>query len=168
VGGGGLSVLGWVLLAGLGVAVLAVSFYLYLSSRRTIRAANTAVAGDGKTSTDNESRQVLEESPAELWRQAESLAGEGRFREAVRSLYLALLSLLHRKQFIRFEPMRTNGEYVRQIRLSERAPPELHEPFLRLTDLFEARWYGERPCEPGDYRDCRTLAEEIQTIVGSP
>jgi hypothetical protein len=163
-GGGGFSTVGWVLLAGLGLAVLAVALYLYLSSRRSARAPKTKTVRGDEMPAESEARQVLEGSPAELWRQAESLASEGRFREAVRVLYLALLALLHRQQLIRFEPMRTNGEYVRQVQLSERAPAELHEPFERLTDLFEARWYGERPCESGDYGDCRTLAEEIQRL----
>jgi hypothetical protein len=164
--GGGFSTGGWVLLAGLGLAVLAVALYLYLSSRRSTSAPKTRMVRGDEMPAESEARQVLEESPAELWRRAESLAGEGRFREAVRVLYLALLALLHRQQFIRFEPMRTNGEYVRQVQLSERAPAELHEPFARLTDLFEARWYGERPCESGDYGACRTLAEEMQALIG--
>jgi hypothetical protein len=164
--GGGFSAVGWVLLAGLGLAVLALAVYLYLSSRRAARAPKTKAVREGEVPAESEAQQVMEESPAELWRQAENLAGEGRFREAVRVLYLALLARLHRQQFIRFEPMRTNGEYVRQVQLSERAPAELHEPFVRMTGLFEARWYGERPCEAGDYRACRTLAEEIQALVG--
>ncbi len=166
-GGGGFSTLGWVLLAGLGLAVLAVALYLYLSTRPTVRAPKTKTVRQGQAPAESEATQVAEESPAELWQKAESLAREGRFRDAVRVLYLALLARLHRQQLIRFEPMRTNGEYVRQVQLSERAPPELHEPFGRLTDLFEARWYGDRPCESSDYRACRTLAEEIQTLAGS-
>jgi hypothetical protein len=104
----------------------------------------------------------LEQSPATLWRQADTLAGDGHFRDAVRVLYLAVLALLHRQRLIRFEPTRTNGEYVRQVRLSEQAPPELHEPFEQLTHLFETAWYGERPCESGDYRACRALADAMQ------
>jgi len=162
-GFGGFSVVGWLLLAGLALAILAVAVYLFLSSRRGARTPKpVTVTGKETTSTESEARQVLEESPSALWRQAETLAGEGRFHEAVRVLYRAVLALLHRQQLIRFEPMRTNGEYVRQVRLSERAPPELHEPFHQLTNLFEAKWYGERVCESGDYRAGRTLAEEIQ------
>jgi hypothetical protein len=164
-GFGGFSVVGWLLLLGLGLAILAVAVYLFVSSRRGARAPKpVTVTGKETTSVACEARQVLEESPSALWRQAETLAGEGRFREAVRVLYLAVLALLHRQQLIRFEPMRTNGEYVRQVRLSERAPHELHEPFHQLTDLFEAKWYGERVCETGDYRAGRTLAEEIQRL----
>ncbi|HWG43645.1 MAG TPA: DUF4129 domain-containing protein [Gemmataceae bacterium] len=163
-GGGGLSILGWVLLAGLGLAVLIVALVLFLMRPRGPRVPKATTTTGAEPTADSETRQVLEESPTELWRQAEGLAGEGRFRDAVRILYLAVLSLLHRRQFIRFEPTRTNGEYVRQIRLSEQAPIELHDPFHGLTDLFEAKWYGERACESGDYRACRTLAEEIQRL----
>ncbi len=81
--------------------------------------------------------------------------------DIVRENRSAVLALLHRQHCIRFEPTRTNGEYVRQVHLSERAPLELHEPFQRLTNLFETAWYGDRPCDAGDYRACRALAEEV-------
>jgi hypothetical protein len=171
VGLGGFSAVGWLLLAGLGLAILAVALYLFLSSRRGAGTPKrAAVTGKEALPAESEARQVLEESPSELWRQAETLAGEGRFREAVRGLYLAVLAQLHRQQLIRFEPTRTNGEYVRQVRLSEQAPPELHEPFHQLTNLFEAKWYGERTCESADYHACRALTEEIQRLsaVGHP
>jgi hypothetical protein len=163
-GADGFSTVGWLLLAGLGLAILAAALYLFLSSRRAgARTPKPAAVMSKETlPTKNEAKQVLEESPSELWRQADKLADDGRFREAVRVLYLAVLALLHRQQFIRFETTRTNGEYVRQVRLSEIAPPELHEPFHELTNLFEAKWYGERPCESADYRACHKLAEEIQ------
>lgn len=167
-GGGGFSILGWVLLAGLALAILVVAGYLFFTRRREARAPKTQTAVRRDSVPDGEARQVLEESPAELWRQAERCASEGRFRDAVRALYLAVLSLLHRQRLIRFEPTRTNGEYVRQVQLSEQAPPALHDPFRQLTNLFESRWYGERPCESGDYRASHTLAEEIQQLVRSP
>jgi len=164
---GGLSFLGWLLLGGLALAVIAVGVFLYLTSPRSpSKPKPETVAGTEKLEPESDARQVLEESPASLWRQAETLAGEGHFRDAVRILYLAVLALLHRQHLIRFEPTRTNGEYVRQVRLSEQAPPELHEPFERLTHRFEMAWYGERPCESADYRACRTLAEEVQQLAG--
>jgi hypothetical protein len=165
--GGGLSFLGWLLLGGLALAVVVVGIFLYLTSPRSPRTPKLeTVVGTEKLQTENDTRQVVEESPATLWRQAETLAGAGQFREAVRVLYLAVLALLHRQHLIRFEPMRTNGEYVQQVRLSEQAPPELHEPFEGLTQRFEMAWYGERPCESGDYSDCRNLANKVQQLVG--
>ena len=165
--GGSLSSLGWLLLGGLALAVVVVGIFLYLTAPRSPRKPKPeTVAGTEKSQPESDARQVLEESPASLWRQAETLASEGQFRDAVRILYLAVLALLHRQHLIRFEPTRTNGEYVRQVRLSEQAPPELHEPFARLTHQFEMAWYGERPCESGDYRACRTLADEVQQLAG--
>ena len=98
---------------------------------------------------------------AALFRQAEELAHAGRFKDASRSLYHAILSLLHRQQLLRYEVTRTNGEYVRQVRLSPTAPPGLHEPFSRLTTLFDDLWYGDRSCAASDYARCRGLAEEV-------
>jgi hypothetical protein len=162
--GGGLSLLGWLLLAGLALAVTAVGILLYLNSPRSPKPER--ISGTDTRAPANDARQVLEESPAVLWRQADVLADAERFRDAVRLLYLAVLALLHRRHFIRFEPTRTNGEYVHQVRLSEQAPPELHEPFQRLTNLFETAWYGEHPCAAEDYRACRMLAGAVQHGIG--
>ncbi|HTU88932.1 MAG TPA: DUF4129 domain-containing protein, partial [Gemmataceae bacterium] len=164
--GDGLSFLGWLLLGGLALAVVVAGVILYLASPHSPKPKKDEPAATASgLSAENDARHVLEGSPAALWRQADTLAGDGRFRDAVRLLYLAVLALLHRQRFIRFEPTRTNGEYVRQVRLSVQAPPELHEPFEQLTHLFETAWYGERPCESSDYRACRTLAEEMQQIA---
>jgi hypothetical protein len=93
-----------------------------------------------------------------LWRQSDELARTGRFLEAVRTLYLAVLALLHQAALIRFERTRTNGEYADQLR--PRAA--LHGPFVGFTRLFEVKWYGERACAAEDYSACRGFAEEIQ------
>lgn len=159
----GFSILGWVVLGGLALAVVVVGVLLYLASPRSPKSKKGKPAASAAgLSEENELRQLLEESPAALFRQADALAGEGRFRDAVRILYLAVLALLHRQHLIRLEPTRTNGEYVRQVRLSEQAPPELHGLFERLTCIFETAWYSERLCESREYRSCRTLADEIQ------
>ncbi len=161
--GGGFSSWGWVVLAGLVLAVLAVGVFFYLSSPRSPRSPKPEASTSAEVSLkENDARQIVEESPANLWRQADSLASERRFRDALRLVYLAVLASLHRRQFIRFEPTRTNGEYVRQLRLSDRAPSEWHDPFQRLTQCFETAWYGERPCEESDYRAARTLADRMQ------
>jgi hypothetical protein len=106
------------------------------------------------------------EQPAKHWRQqAEDLAGQGRFLEALRSLYLAVLSLLHRQNLLHYEPMRTNGEYVQQIRLAPQAPPNLHAAFEGLTGLFDLKWYGDQACDAAEYGRCRALVEDIQDQI---
>jgi hypothetical protein len=98
-----------------------------------------------------------------LWAEAESLARDGRHREAVRALYLAVLALLHRSNLIRFERTRTNGEYVHQLR----PRTELHRPFASLTRRFEVQWYSERICLADDYQACRDIAEDLRAAVDS-
>lgn len=165
-GSDGLSFLGWLLLGGLVLAVVAAGIFFYLTSPRSPKAKRGEPATVATSwSEENDARQVLEQSPAALWEQAEMLAGDGNFRDAVRILYLAVLAHLHRQRLIRFDSARTNGEYVQQVRLAEQAPPELNGTFDQLTRLFETVWYGARPCEAGAYRTCRTLADEMQQVA---
>ncbi len=93
-----------------------------------------------------------------LWREADDLARQGRYLEALRRLYLAVLALLHQAHLIRYERTRTNGEYADQLRKL----PALHPVFLNLTGMFEVKWYGEKACEENEYFGCRQLADEIQ------
>ena len=102
-----------------------------------------------------------------LWRQADELAAQGRHLEALRVLYGAVLALLHRRHFIRYEVTRTNGEYIEQVRLAAEAPPGLRVPFERLTTLFEGKWYGARACDGSDFAVGRGLADEVRGLTGS-
>ncbi len=158
----GFSTLGWLILAGLAAAVVVGACLLFLQARR-------GPETDGKPRAKPAREQEVANVPLpenrsadELWREAEALAGKGQYREAVRLLYLAVLFVLDRKRLLRYEPTRTNGEYVRQVRLAEEAPAELHAPFERLTALFERKWYGDRTCEPDEHDACKTLAREVR------
>jgi hypothetical protein len=163
---GGFGTAGWVVLAGLAVAVVVVAGLLFLQSRR---GARTEDRPKPKAASEREAALPLPEnrSADELWAEAEAQARAGQFREAVRFLYLAVLFGLDRKRLLRYEATRTNGEYVRQVRLAEQAPAELHAPFERLTALFEREWYGERPCEATEYDACKALAAEVRELVGA-
>src|SRR5205085_8920680 len=141
--GGGLGAVAWMVLAGVVVAILAVALALFFSSRRSAPAAPAPQKEAPHTTPGAVGPQLYEQPAAVLWKQAEGLAREGRFLEAVRLLYLAVLSTLHHRHLLRCEPTRTNGEYVRQVRLAPEAPPGLHAPFEELTALFELKWYGE-------------------------
>jgi hypothetical protein len=99
--------------------------------------------------------------PHKLWKQADDLAAAGRFLEAVRMLYNAVLAQLHRADLIRYAPTRTNGDYVDEVR--ERS--EIYMPFRGLTGLFEVKWYGEKSCRPDDYEACRRLAEQVRGAI---
>jgi Domain of unknown function (DUF4129) len=106
-----------------------------------------------------------DKTPGELWRQAQALAAAGRNLEALRLLYLAILFLLDRQRLLRYETARTNGEYVRQVRLTELAPAGLHESFEQLTKLFDVQWYGEGSCGPAQYQSAERIASEVRDLA---
>lgn len=164
--GGGFGPVAWMMLAGLVAAIVAVALALFLSSRRSGPAAPAPQKEAPHTTPEEVGPPLYEQPAAALWKQAEGLAREGRHLEAVRLLYLAVLSTLHHRHLLRCEPTRTNGEYVRQVRLAPEAPPGLHPVFEELTALFELKWYGERACDAADYDACRRLAEDARARVG--
>jgi hypothetical protein len=156
----------WIILAGIAAAVLIAFVALWLSSRRRQPPQKQPAAAVGKTAPAAPPEPAPhEQSVSVLWQQADTLAREGRFLEGLRVLYRAILSLLHRQQLLRYEPTRTNGEYVEQVRRAPQAPEEVPETLRQLTDLFEVKWYGERACDRGDYDRGHQLAEEIRGQV---
>jgi hypothetical protein len=159
VGGAGLGSAGWAILGGLALAVLVGAVVLYLRGRGSDDPAR-APAAQALPSSGEPDLKPDEQSPADLWHRAEALARDGDFLAAVRHLYLAVLTQLHQADLIRYERTRTNGEYLRQLRGNE-ATGTLAEPFGRLTQLFEQKWYGERACAAQDYETCRALARFI-------
>lgn len=74
-------------------------------------------------------------------------AAAGDYRKAYRAVFLAILIRLDRHGAIRFEPSKTNGDYVRSLRC---APDML--AFLRpLANDFDARWYGHVEATARDF-----------------
>jgi hypothetical protein len=162
----GFSFLAWLIVAGVLLAIVALAIMLAFQ-RRAAAAPAAAKTESGKkaASLDDVLSRPEPQTAQALWRQAEQLAAAGNYLEAVRLLYAAVLATLSRAGMIRYEAMRTNGEYADQLRAHPQAPDEVHESFGRLTGLFELKWYGERACRPEDYRDCRGLAERIRGLV---
>jgi hypothetical protein len=161
---GGFGAFGWLILGGIFVATLVVATVQFWQRRQQQPAKPvTQQSGVAVPSLENILTNPHEFSVTGLWREADDLARAGRGREAVRTLYLAVLALLHRASLIRLERTRTNGEYLRQLRSRD----TLHTPFAGMTNLFEIKWYSENTCEPTDYQACRALAEEIRDEVSS-
>ena len=94
-----------------------------------------------------------------LWHRADELARAGRFLEALRTLYLGLLALLHQSHLIRYERTRTNGEYADQLR----SQTHLHPLFVDVTSIFELKWYGERACAGPEYATCRDIVTRLES-----
>jgi hypothetical protein len=73
---------------------------------------------------------------------ADQLEAEGRYREAVRALYLACLLKFDEALVARFDRSETNWEHLARIETSPKKPPELD--FQSPTRLFDQVWYGHK------------------------
>ncbi len=96
--------------------------------------------------------------PPETWAGlADQLAREGRFREAIRHLYLALLSRLHRDGAIDYDPARSNWDYFRGFK----GPHALLGPFRELTRRFDFAWYGNLEVSQASWNTFRSTCEPL-------
>jgi hypothetical protein len=70
------------------------------------------------------------------------LIAEGKFRLAVRLLYLRALKKLSDAELIQWQPEKTNYHYLTELR-----EPELKNDFGKLTLQFDYIWYGDFPID---------------------
>jgi Domain of unknown function (DUF4129) len=148
-GGGWLSdVLLLVLIAGV-VALLIVAI------RKGVFARLRHAQGTGVVVT--EEGEIM--APEAWRREAERLAAEGRYREALRCRYRALVADLAYRGVLTEVPGRTTGDYERLVAA---LLPEVATQFSSVTRLFERCWYGH---EPSDARAQYLFDEIAATIV---
>ena len=103
--------------------------------------------------------------PPEGWAHlADTLAARGEYREAVRGLYLALLSRLHHEGVIHYDSHASNWDYLRQFRGRSEWKPSFRE----LTLRFDFAWYGNLPVGPEGYRDFRALCAPLLAPSTAP
>src|SRR5207244_8332949 len=82
----------------------------------------------------------------------------GRWRDAVRCRYRALVADLARRGVVDEVPGRTSGEYRAEVTASL---PAAAADFTGATDLFERAWYGAADAGPDDDERFKRLAERV-------
>jgi hypothetical protein len=109
-------------------------------------------------------RWADEDSPADRRRrfhdlrlEARRLATEGRFREAVRLLLLALLSLLEERRVLTIAIGWTNREILARLRLRSALDTQLDV----FRDRVEAASYGGAAVSPRDFQECDATLEDL-------
>lgn len=90
---------------------------------------------------------------------AGSLEAEGRYREAVRALYLACLIRLDEAGVARFLRYETNWEHQHRIHASPKRPPSLD--MLPATRMMDRVWYGFRTQGQPDVTEMRGIYEQV-------
>lgn len=116
-----------------------------------------------KSRIGNIRRSILDEDEPDRtldeWLQlADKLQSEGRLREVVRCLYIAILLRLDASRIIRFERSETNWEHLAKIDSSS-APEGVD--YRGLTKLFDTVWYGEHHAT---IEDCATIRSEYEKL----
>jgi uncharacterized protein YggT (Ycf19 family) len=144
-GGGGGSLIAWLIL------VLVVAGIVALVVVRVRRGPVVWVAA--RSVVVDRSRE-----PADWRAEADDHARHGRFRDALRCRYRALVGDLARRGLLDEIPGRTTGEEREQLRAT--APVAASE-FGDATDLFDRVWYGDEPTGAGEDDRFRSLADAV-------
>ena len=144
--GGGSSGLSWLLLVvGAGLLIWLIVRYRRDRVPRDVEPESTVVLDPHRSADD--------------WRsEARRLEEAGRWTEAIRAEYRALVGDLVDADLLPDIPGRTAGEYRQDV---HRDLPQLGEPFDAATDLFEPVWYSDLVAT----RDGLTLMRDLAARI---
>lgn len=147
----------WIVWAVVGAIVLVI-LYLAVDVLRRSRARGAA---DVETSAppigSRQDEDPLSRGALEWERYAGELANAGRFREAIRAWYHAVLVTCYAAGILHFRKGRTNWEYIASL------PPSLEwrPDAIELTRRFEQEWYGALHSTSDAYDACSGRARAV-------
>lgn len=139
----------WLLVAVLMAACVLLIYHIYISLRSAF-----GPGGRGRAGQRGTVEPVVEGSPEALLAEADEAAAQRHYRRALRCLYLAVIRHLERRRLLRYDPSRSNGEYLRDLR----PHPRLQALLRSVTDLVDAVWYGGQRAGAEEYERCRQWA----------
>ena len=142
------------------VIILAVLAFLVFVAKQLLQAKRRDRKKLGGLLDDDEPELAADE-----WlEKAAKLEAEGRFREAVRCLYLACLMRLDESGRIRFVRHQTNWEHLHRLLDKSGASGQVMRP---ATQLFDHVWYGHEPATKENVAAMRghyaSVVEDIKT-----
>ena len=139
----------------LGVVLLAIT--VLRRSKKDVPAITESTEPVGSKRDEN----PLSRGATEWERYAAQLAQEGRFREAIRAWYHAVLVTCYSAGILYFRKGRTNWEYIAALPPSHTWRPGL----IELTRRFELEWYGHEESDGEALADCSSAARQILEAI---
>lgn len=118
----------------------------------------------GEEALSSDPMSALSKRPETWAGLADELAAKGEFREAIRHLYLALLSHLHRAGVIDYDPTRSNWDYL----FGFKGQGQSKSAFRELTRRFDFAWYGNVDVTEAAYQTFRTIVQPLLTTAEAP
>ena len=156
----GSSAMRWTVGTLVGLIVLILAILAFEVIRRSRKRAATVVEESAPlTSTSDD--DPLSRGANEWERYAAQLAAAGRFREAIRAWYHAVLVTMYAANILHYRKGRTNWEYIAAV------GPEhaWRAQFIELTRLFEHEWYGSDDSSSDALDACSAAARFVLTTV---
>jgi hypothetical protein len=90
--------------------------------------------------------------------QAQSLASQGKWREACRAVYFASLRNMDESEILEYSPSRSNYEYIYSLTRQ----PVIAKDFRQLANLVESLWFGKRTAAQADFEELTALLSSIE------
>ncbi len=144
----GLTVIAWFLL---GAVIILILYFVF----RNFKGVGRRRKRVGGILEDDEPERT-----ADQWLvQAEKLEAEGKYREAVRCLYIACLVRYDDGRVARFRRHETNWEHLYRIESSPQNPSEID--FRTSTQRFDKVWYGYMVRGPEDVAEFREVYKRL-------
>jgi hypothetical protein len=155
-------VLSWVTIVG-AAAVLTLILVKVMSRRRVVTppAAPAAAPTPDLESEDTTADQLPEDEWLRLARQK---VEDGDLRQALRALFLAMLSLLGAQGLILIRKSKSNFDYERELRRKLDSVPGLDEIFSADRKLFERCWYGAYPVTIAEFEQSDSLYQRLKHV----
>jgi hypothetical protein len=163
-GGDGMSVvaqvLSWVTIIAAG-AILTLILVKVISRRRPVTLPGTPSAAP---TPDLESEDTTaDQLPEDEWlRLARQKVEDGDLRQALRALFLAVLSLLGDQGVILIRKSKSNFDYERELKRKLNSVPGLDEIFSADRKLFERCWYGAHPVTVAELEQSDSLYQRLK------
>lgn len=150
----------WIVIAVVALIVIGIIFLAIEVIRRARRTDAQTLTSSAplRSSRDDD---PLSRGATEWERYAAQLAAEGRYREAIRAWYHAVLVTCYGAGVLHFRKGRTNWEYIATLSPSVAWRSEL----IRLTQRFEQEWYGAEQSSEEALDDCSARAKLILDAV---
>jgi hypothetical protein len=146
----------WIVWAVVG-AILLVILYLAFDVLRRSRARGPVEVETSAPIGSKQDEDPLSRGSTEWERYAVDLAGAGRFREAIRAWYHAVLVTCYAAGILHFRKGRTNWEYIASLAPSVEWRPDA----IELTRRFEQEWYGALQSTRDAYDACSERAQSV-------
>jgi len=149
----------WIVITVAILIVIAIIILAFEVTRRSKRAKPEVAESEPLRSKRDE--DPLSRGASEWERYAAQLAAAGRFREAIRAWYHAVLVTCYSAGVLHFRKGRTNWEYISLLAPSLAWRPEL----IQLTRRFEREWYGVNESTEDALEECSDRARGILDAI---